>query len=112
MSFGNWLNKQVKEIQEGYKQEEEQKLEAEAEYHPYKGEDVSEEDYNEYLDDLRKHYGVQQQRAQQDTDCDIVHQDATPRKRKPLRQVRQDRRKKKAQAQIEPTGNPDEWIIF
>ena len=83
MSFGHWLNKSAKEAQQRYKQEEQQKREAEAEqcYIQQDGiiydEDdyISYEAYEQFCEQLRKKDDdssvfLDQQRM--DDDCDLA----------------------------------------
>lgn len=128
-SFGSWMNKQVKEIHERYRQEEEDKLEAEAEKDNLYGHSLDDEDYNEYLDDLRKQFGLdtgdEPDYQAQDTDCDTATA-AHARHRDSVRKIRANRRKNKpiinpSSERVDPhlqqndsqaDDDDDSWIPF
>lgn len=118
--FGRWLNNTVKEAHERYAREEEDKLEAEAEKDNLYGHSMDDEDYNEYLDDLRKQFGLdngsEPDYATQDTDCDSATA-AHQRHNTNLRKIRANRQKTRHKInphlqQNESQADDDEWIPF
>lgn len=106
MSFGNWLNKEVKRIQDSYKEEEEQRLEAEAE-------ELAGDDYDRVLDTIHNN-GYWAKTIDMDDDYDAVHPDVsqpnvnnTKPKRKSINKIRADRLKNKIK-----NTNSDDWEVI
>lgn len=113
MSFGNWLNKEVKRIQDSYKQEEEQIQEAQAE-------EMQGDDIEIVMDALYTQGYWTNQSLEDDCDSYSVHPESNPdnvktystkdfTQPKSVADVIKERQQPSKKADYE---DPDEWVII